>query len=98
MFDLEDDLMEDAPEAGNGPEAGRRYLFVVALLILLALYGYSEKSRAGGRKSRDRLFRESIVFDDEPLEDEDLAAIRKAREERYAPLDDYFERRAGRAS
>jgi hypothetical protein len=79
-----------AEEYLRSHQAGKLVLFLIGMLILLGLVGYPtpEEKRSGS-------YLDTIPFDDEPLDDEDRAALEESREGAIS-LDEYFERRAGR--
>ncbi len=102
---FEDDAPKSPDESGSAPLPVQQigvFAFVVFGLFLLLGLAALKKANADAavadEAERERAFINSLEYDDEPLDDEDRAAIAEAPNATYITLDEYFERRAKRAS
>jgi hypothetical protein len=99
--------LEDAPKSPDdsgssslpAQQIGAILVFLLLLVLgLAALKKANADSAVADEDERARAFIDCLEYDDEPLDDEDRATIAEAANTTYITLDEYFERRAKRAS
>ncbi len=102
---LEDDAPKSPDDSGSSSLPVQQIgVFALVIFVLFLFLGLAALKKANAdaavddEDERARAFIDSLEYDDEPLDDEDRAAIAEAQNTTYITLDEYFERRAKRAS